>query len=394
MISYLVFCHKDGDDPQKHALVGREEGFARVPQCLKEILLGEGRFEGSAILNGQEILGGDPGSVLSIEGGEVRFLHKKANKIPANSVQVAQIISKYKAKHFLRIDQELLIQKVLYAVFQEVRSGAPFVYLDLERCGEAAVVLDALKSAFPEYPLLFSLPPCLDFALPEIDGQADSESWNEIIEEQSATLGEASQAFFKELVGLQSADPEDIPAIEKEEPAKNPVPDGKKPRFYEERKGKKAAPTRKQKPKKSVKKPITPEVKKNVLLNLGFVVVFFTLSAICPYLFFWFSESSSPVYFTLYLILQVFFLAMTVLPTSYIDCDSDYLPNYCLAIIDLFPPVLSLIQALVFYFVAKSCEWTGYPVYVFIGVALGFLLLYPALLFAFRKINERSAKKK
>ena len=81
MISYLVFCHKDGDDPQKHALVGREEGFARVPQCLKEILLGEGRFEGSAILNGQEILGGDPGSVLSIEGGEVRFLHKKANKI-------------------------------------------------------------------------------------------------------------------------------------------------------------------------------------------------------------------------------------------------------------------------------------------------------------------------
>lgn len=398
MVSYLIFCHKNGESSEGHSLVGKTEGFAQIPYFLKEIFLDETpSFDGSVIINGQEIVGdGKKGSILLINGANVDCFSKYAGPSPANAVGIAQKISSYKETHAIRLEQELLLQKVLLAVFQELQAGSPFVYINLESCPEAALLLDALKFVFPSSPILFSLPPYLDFALPELG--ASHEDNPDEQDQETPSLNDATLSFFKELVGIQKADPANIPVAAKGKaaPAEGKIgpsqPNSEKPMEKngsdEMKKAKKSATSQ---PKK--RKAITPEKRKDALWNGGFSLLFFALSSICPYLFFWFSESGNPIYFALYLILQVFFLAMTTLPISYISSDHEYFSKGCLFAICSIAPFLAIVSSIALYFIARSCGWSGYPVYVFCGVSLGYPLLYPPLLFFYRKLDERSKKK-
>lgn len=386
MLSYLIFCHKKGEDAS-YSLIGEEEGFFVLPPFLSGITSDEAQdYEGSWAINNSDVLiKEDLGTLLKIVSNEIKFL-KSVPKKPGNAGQIAAKLDAYKQSHELSLEQELLLQKTVLAIFNELSATSPYIIIDLIQCDQAPLLLDALKYCFPKEDLLFLLPENLKFALPSLGKKKEKKI--EFSEFSPLTIEEAYRNFFDDIV--------DIKPLDEKEPTRIKKAKEKEP-IVEKRKEEKAPkPKRIRKKEQGIaKKDVKPEDLKNANWNVFFFFLFALFELLVPYLYYLFLDDTKQIYFIIYVLFDAFFAIMAILSICYIREAKGRLTKKYVSIATFVSPLVLLIGVLLFASVSKAKGWTGYPFWTFLGIGFASFVLFIPLLRLYETFYlPRKAKKK
>ncbi len=377
MLSYLIFCHKKSEDTSR-SLIGKEEGFLALPAFLSEIALGETQnYEGSCVINKSDLLiKEDAGTVVKIVSNEIKLLKSVAQKT-ANAGQISATLDNYKKSHELSLEQELLLQKTVLTIFNELNGNSPYAIVDLNECDQAPLLLDALRHCFPKEDLLFILPENLKFALPRLGKEKQNKI--EFTEFNPLTIDEAYQNFFDDIVDIKPFDEGNPTRIKKAK---------EKATAHEKKEAeKKVAPKKTRKKEAGIaRKDVKKEDLKSANWNVFFFCLFTLFELLVPYLYYLFLSETQQVYFIIYILFDVFFALMAVLSACYIREAKGQLTKKYVGVATFISPLAPLLGTLLFISVSKAKGWTGYPFWTFAGISFGSFVLFIPLLWLYDTI--------
>lgn len=396
MLSYLIFCHKK-DDCSPYSLTGKEEGFLNAPAFMAEIALGnDDDYEGSCLINDSDLLDKEgKGSIIQASSSEVKLLRSVSSKT-GNAGKIGCVLDEYKKERHMSLSQEILVQKLVLAVFQELDSKTPYLFIDLSQCEDAPLLLDALRYCYPDQDFLFSLPNNLKFAFAELAQVHQSQV--EAAPTKPLTDQEGYRNFFDDLVGVKTLDPQNPTRIEppkkKEKPLKKKTQKNKTPIAN---KTTNSLEEKSLKPKKELgiaRKDVKPADLKNANWNLFFFYLFTALQFLVPVLFYVFLANTATIYFAIYVVFDVFFFIMASLSICFLRENKDKLTKKYVNAVTFSSPLVPFLFTLLFAILAKHNSWTGYPLYTFASIGLASVVLYAPFLLAFEKLYLPYAKKK
>lgn len=380
MISYLVFCHKKENEGEPLSFSGSVSGFAVVPEDFRKVILeGKSTYLGEAVINGADELGqGKKGSKIRVCNDSLSFIASNATSAMPNSVSVVEKFGLFLETHPLPAKQELLARKVLLAVFREKEANAPYIYLDLEECGETPLLLSVLAFVFPDSDFLLSVPENLSFLLPKIgqSNQPNADFLNPISQKEGYVN------LFSDIVGIKSADPNN--PIRKEGKNQHKAAQNRKDEPHR-------GNHRKEKQEEKPKKTFTPEEnRRDATWNYFFGILFSLLSIAAPYFFFVFKGEKETLYFAIYFILQIFFLFMSFVPVCYNTIVESDLSKAFQRFTKISIPAIAVAASFALYFIGRSKGWVGTQLYCF-GVA--YLCLVPIAPIMLKLFRIHRAKK-
>ena len=387
MLSFEFFCHRKEEPNQVIQVLAFQEGFVQLPEEYEDMFQGgEKIYEGLASVNGKNLLDPamDPLNVEDIEGCLITSPSLEIKNEPDNAL-MSNLLDDYAKDHELALSDKTFLQKICLSLNEKLSQNRGYVYLNLRDCENAPLVLDAVKSIFEGFDILFTLPKNLKFSVPLLKTVKPKVKGEK--EDGSLCLEEGYQAFFDDVCGITSPNFDNIEKAKKKKTRK-PVKSAPEPVSLKQ--------TIKPAPKESGFLKPGSKIEKSVKKDLGgdvlFSFVFLALSIAAPYFYFGLLNQSASVYFAVYLILDIFFLIMCSIAIAYItDGKSKVTKGYYYLGI-LLSPTIEVIATIVFIFVAKSQSWLGGEAYAFFGLGLGYILIHPLVIFA-RKYYQ-SAKKK
>lgn len=394
MISFEFFCHKKEEPNHAIQLLAKQEGLMQLPEEYEDMFQnGEEIYEGLASINGKNLLDPSTDPLIREEiDGCLIVSPSVEKKNAADNALMSNLLDKYSDEHDLSLPDKIFLQKILLSLNEKVAQTRGYAYVNLKGCGNAPLVLDAVKSIFEEFDILFTLPANLKFALPLL--KADKPKQAQEIKDNALALKDGYRAFFDDICGIASPDlnnirqekkskseePEDKtiekPSLKLKNPAKKDIAPVKKPSFL--------------KPGSQIEKAVKKDLGGDVLFSF----LFLGLSIAVPYFYFGLLNESTNVYFALYLALDVFFLIMCSIALCYVtDGKSKVTKGYYYLGLSL-SPAIEVLATVIFLLVAKALSWIGAEAYAFFGVGLGYIALDPLVLWAHKQIKAMKKKAK
>jgi hypothetical protein len=385
MLSVALFCHKKDDAEHVISLLAEKSGLFQADGVIRSIIeSGDKDYEGYLSLNGKNTFDRSSGSIVhkSFDGCQVVYSLPEEEK--ADGALVSKQLEQYLFGKNIPVNEILFLQKLCLSINEALNENEGFVYVGLSSCPFAAIAIDAIKSIFVLDDILISLPESLYFALPSI--ASHEEIARETNPDGVLTLEEGYEVFFDDVVGIASPD---FTKIKKIAPAET-----KKESFVLLHSfANKMAPVLGSKVGKKLSE-LDHDTKRDAFGDVFFSVLFAILSIASPYFYFSLLSKSDTVYFVLYLVLDVFFVLMSSLSAAYLADIRKKLPKKVFLFGIIVPPALKLIASIILLPVSKATSWGVTEVYAFFGLGLAYLLIYPAVIFAYLKFFASRKKKK
>ncbi len=397
MISFEFFCHKKEEPNNVIQLIANQEGFVQLPEKYEGMFQnGEKIYEGLASINGKNLLdpSTDPFIKEEVEGCLI-ISPSVAKKETADNALMSNLLDEYSSEHDLSVPDKVFLQKILLSLNEKLAQTGGCVYVNLMNCENAPLVLDAAKSIFEGFDILFTLPKNLKFAVPLLKIEKPKQA--KAIKDNNLALEDGYHAFFDDICGIASPDLNNIQKEEKKKSDKSEDKVPKKPAI----KLKKPAEVKNNHAEKPVFLKPGSKIEKAVKKDLGgdvlFSFLFLGLSIAAPYFYFGLLSESANVYFVLYLTLNVFFLIMCSVALCYVtDGKSKVTKGYYYLGL-LISPTIEVLATVIFLFIAKSQSWLGSEAYVFFGIGLGYIILDPLVLWIhkqYKAIKKKAKAKK
>ena len=383
MISIQLFCHRKSDVDNVIFLLTQKNGFIQVSNAMQDILGDEREdYEGTLQINGKNAFSRESDSLYRQEIEDVVLIsNQKPAETPFPGGRISARLDSYRAKHEISITDTIFIQNFCLAIGALKNKNDGYVYVNLLNSEKAPLALSALKEVFEGEDLLFSLPNNLKF---EVSSLTEKTAEKKVFKNVATlTLEEGYEAFFNDICDISKPSFGNLkkPALECASPKKV---EKEEPKPKNEKKNFAATPFSK----------LDSKVKKDTLGDLFFALLFVALSIAAPYFYFCLLSQAATIYFTLYVILDVFFLLMSSLAASYFFVLREKLSKGYFYFGISIPLILETAGAFVFYAVASKNAWVGKEAYIFFGISLGYLLICPLFIYVYQKISDQKKKAK
>ncbi len=381
MLSFEAFCHRKDDPSSVLEALLSAEGFVQLPEEYEDLFLkGSSCYEGSASFNGVNFLDqkNNPQAIEEFDGCQI-IAPKREEKAEADNASLSNALEAYSKTRGLSLPDTLFLQKVCLSLNAKLSQKSEYVYLNLKNCGNAPLLIDVLGRFFGDCDLLFSLPQNLKFIMPFLSENAPQR--NQEQEDRNITLGDGYRTFFDDICGIASPD---FVTFTKKKKKKKPQP--------------KQAPAVKSPQSKgsnpSADAKMDEKAKKDVLGNLAFSFLFAVLSIAAPYFYFNLLNEAANIYFAIYMILDVFFLVMSAVSICYLKEMKVKMTKGWYWFSMMIMPIFIVLANVIFFLIAKKCDWLGAQCYGFFGLGLGYIVIYPLTHMLYPLIQRRKRKAK